>query len=259
MTITGGNTLHENRPEHARGGAGLHVLVHSGLRAHFDLPHPAFSLLRSRLDGVEFVDPDDLTAFGGTLDLPALIPVSSEFQAEELRALRVRYPLSLLIGVTRCVLGQRTYLAIRSGANSVLNLAIPGRDQIDVLCAQLRAHTTATACHAAARLRGVPGAPDGGGTDEDRWAREGHPLREEEAPPRGVAYSTLAEGDRKLLRLLCTSMTVNEIARRHYCSERSMYRRIRKLYDGLGVCGRTELLSKASALGLNRPMTVHAC
>ncbi|MGW4561591.1 helix-turn-helix transcriptional regulator [Streptomyces sp. NPDC004561] len=237
----------------------LRVLIHSGLRAHFDLPHTPLSLLRSGLDSIEFVDDEDLTAPGGTLDLPVLIPVTSEFQAEGLRAVRVRHPLSMLIGVTNDVSGQRTYYAIRSGANFVLNFAIPGESQIDILCAQIRAHRLTAADTTAVWLPDIPGAPDsrgltGSALHEELGAHDGENRERLES-----AHSILSPSDKELVRLLCTSMTVTEIARRHYCSERSMYRRIRKLYDGLGVGGRTELMSEAAALGLIRPLTAHAC
>ncbi len=57
------------------------------------------------------------------------------------------------------------------------------------------------------------------------------------------------EPNRELIRLLCTPMTVLEIARRSYCSERSMYRRIRRLYDTVGVRNRFELISLSSDRG----------
>nr|WP_203236647.1 response regulator transcription factor [Nocardia panacis] len=54
--------------------------------------------------------------------------------------------------------------------------------------------------------------------------------------------SPVRRDDTELLDMLRSSMTVAEIARRSYMSERSMYRRIRSLYDALGVVSRAELL-----------------
>ncbi|MFI1966123.1 response regulator transcription factor [Streptomyces pathocidini] len=225
-----------NSPE-----AGLCVLAHSGLRASFDSPDAPLSGLRAGLDRVEFVDERQLAA-PGTPDLPVLMPVTSEFQAEDLRAVRLQHPLALLVAVTNDLSGHQTYYAIRSGANFVFNMAIPEERQVDLLLAQCRAHCTGSAPDRAAvagRLRALP-------------ARESPPTPPAAAPIPGVDY------DPELLRLLCTSATVSEIARRYYCSERSMYRRIRRLYDALGVSGRSELLPLAAELGLRRPSPARA-
>ncbi|NUP23226.1 MAG: response regulator transcription factor [Streptomyces sp.] len=213
-----------------------HVLVHSGLKSHFDPTHPTHSthpsdapldMLRRSLDRVDFIDDEDLAATdAAALDLPVLLPVNSEFQAEQLRAIRVRHPLALLIAVTNDVSGHHTYYAIRSGANFVFNLAISGESQIGMVHAQLSAHAAAHAEEA----------------DAEEPRRQPRPAR-----PALPDVPELRRDERELVRELCTSMTVNEIARRHYCSERSMYRRIRRLYDELGVRGRSELVSLASA------------
>lgn len=220
--------MHQSQP--------LHVLVHSGLKSHFDPTHPTDSsldTLRRSLDRVDFVDDDDLAASDGALDLPVLLPVNSEFQAEELRTIRVRHPLALLIAVTNDVSGHHTYYAIRSGANFVFNLAISGESQIGMVHAQLSAHAAAL---------GDEAHGDEAHGDEADEAPAGEPRR-----PAIPFVPELRRDERELVRELCTSMTVSEIARRHYCSERSMYRRIRRLYDELGVRGRAELVSRASA------------
>jgi DNA-binding CsgD family transcriptional regulator len=207
----------------------LHVLVHSGLKAHFDSPlseDSPLGTLRHGLHRVDFVDDEDLAAPGCVLDLPVLLPVNSEFQAEALRTIRVRRPLSLLIAVTNDVSGHHTYYAIRAGANFVCNLGIMGESQIGMMHAQLQAHRVSKRVDTpAARLRPV---------------------------------SALHQSDRELIRLLRTSMTVSEIARRHYCSERSMYRRIRRLYDDLGVRGRAELMTLASEPAMRDPLPKRA-
>ncbi|WP_431034444.1 helix-turn-helix transcriptional regulator [Streptomyces sp. P6-2-1] len=202
----------------------FHVLIHSGLKDRFHPDAPAESpldALRRGFDRIDFVHHEDLAAPGGVLNLPVLYPVTSEFQAEELRTLRVRHPLALLIAVTQDVSGHHTYYAIRSGANCVFNLAIADESQISMVQAQLRAHAAA---NAAASARADAKGP----------------------LPRSIPMPRLPEPDRQLVRDLCTATTVSEIARRHYCSERSMYRRIRRLYDLLGVRGRAELMTLVS-------------
>ncbi|MEU9759598.1 DNA-binding response regulator [Streptomyces sp. NPDC047985] len=268
--------MHHSEQQHAPTATELHVLAHSGLKPYFDPPHALLGILRSGLDRVEFISAARLNAPCGALDLPVLMPVTSEFQAEELRAVRVRHPLSLLIAVTNDISGYRTYYAIRSGANFVLNLAIPGESQRDLLYAQLRAHLLAGP--------GGPFAPVGTAADRAEATAAGgqdvlvdqvgpHRCRFHDGePPAGAGADR--EGDvpeqrrrpaapsydAELLRLLCTPITVAEIARRHYyCSERSMYRRIRRLYDDLGVGGRAELMSLAAVLGPRRPVTARAC
>ncbi|AJT63379.1 hypothetical protein T261_1694 [Streptomyces lydicus] len=298
--------------QHASSATGLHLLALTGLRAQFESPHSPLSGLRPGLDRVDFVEDGDLTAPGIALDLPVLMPVTSEFQAEGLRVVRVRHPLALLVAVTNDVSGHQTYYAIRSGANFVLNLAIPGERQLDMLYAQCRAHRVASSVDgSAAWLRSVPGdhsgphdADDGGHTRWDSPLAPGsrtHGLRlpvptvadtvardrtelvtpsppAREAPPdpdsvpgqrrtppaspgpspADESPPALPDCDRELLHSLCTSATVSEIARRHYCSERSMYRRIRRLYDDLGVTGRAELLSLAAGWGLAHPVPARA-
>ena len=265
--------MHHSEQQHASTASELHVLVHSGLKPYFEPPHTLLGALRSGLGRVEFIGFGELTAPRGALDLPVLIPVTSEFQAEELRAVRVRHPLSLLIAVTNDISGYRTYYAIRSGANFVLNLAIPGECQRDLLYAQLRAHLLA-GCGgpfepvdaydiSASASPGIVPDQVGGGPRSPAPGKEPVPvpgIGREGAIPGQRSRPAAPSYDAELLRLLCTPITVAEIARRHYyCSERSMYRRIRRLYDDLGVGGRAELMSLATALGPHRPIPARAC
>lgn len=307
-TITGmnngGNTMHQQEQQHVSNSSELHVLVHSGLKAHFESPQAPLGRIRSGLDRVGFVDDEDLTAPGGALDLPVLIPVTSEFQAEGLRVVRVRHPLALLVAVTNDVSGFRTYYAIRSGADFVFNMAIAGANQVDMLYAQLRSHCTAASPESAdSRIQPFSVAREAVPAEEEhRQAPSGH-FEESAARPgsawkeRGLEHSAAAGRralqpehglpphspypagptsgehdsarpsdhdpahalrtvpgiDTGLMRMLCSSMTVCEIARRYYCSERTMYRRIRKLYDDVGVSSRAELIPLASVLTLNQP------
>jgi DNA-binding CsgD family transcriptional regulator len=260
----------QNRPivhsRHAADSTGPDVLVHSGLGDYFATPSAPLGRLRSGLRRVEFVDDEELTAPGRPLDLAVLVPVTSEPQAEKLRTVRARHPMSLLVAVTHDISGLRTYYGIRAGADFVLNLAILGDAQTDLLRAHIRAHRMIAAARSGpaaglvlTRLRAVPaddgrdrGLYQGGGpADGDRHAEptlRGSPVPAAPPPP---------DYDTELVRLLCTSMTVTEIARHHYCSERSMYRRIRKLYDALGVGSRAELMSAAARLGLQRQRQRH--
>ncbi|MFF9650037.1 hypothetical protein [Streptomyces sp. NPDC014622] len=280
IDATGNSALHHSEQQHASTTTELHVLAHSGLKPYFDPPNPLLGILRSGLGRVEFISAAQLNAPCGALDLPVLMPVTSEFQAEELRAVRVRHPLSLLVAVTNDISGYRTYYAIRSGANFVLNLAIPGESQRDLLYAQLRAHLLVGPGGLFAS--GGPSSPAGAADTTDAAAADtqGSPVDREDphrcrfhgGEPSGAEAnregdipeqrrrSDAPSYDAELLRLLCTPITVAEIARRHYyCSERSMYRRIRRLYDDLGVGGRAELMSLATVLGPRRPATARAC
>ncbi|MFF0739654.1 DNA-binding response regulator [Streptomyces sp. NPDC004111] len=200
---------------------------------HFDAPEGVFSVfgaLRTGRFGIDFATEAELTTTADPLDLPILVPVVSEFQAERIRAVRARHPLSLITAVTDDVTGHRTYGAIKSGANAVLNLAIPGERQIEMLVAQFHAHLEPRPV-----LSQVP----------SQTPRTG-PAHGRGRPPQPQAGQPGQPLDTELMRLLCTPMTVAEIARRHYCSERSMYRRIRQLYDEVGVRGRTELMAKVA-------------
>ncbi|WP_246530712.1 helix-turn-helix transcriptional regulator [Streptomyces bathyalis] len=296
--------MHQQEQQHVSNSSELHVLVHSGLKAHFESPQAPLGRIRSGLDRVDFVDDEDLTAPGGALDLPVLIPVTSEFQAEGLRVVRVRHPLALLVAVTNDVSGFRTYYAIRSGADFVFNMAIAGANQVDMLYAQLRSHcTTASSESADSHFQPFRVARGAGSAEEEHRQALSGDFQERSARPgsewkeRGLEHAAVAgrrplqadhglsshpphpEGptsgehesarpsehdpahalrtvpgiDTRLMRMLCSSMTVCEIARRYYCSERTMYRRIRKLYDDVGVSSRAELIPLASVLTLNQP------
>ncbi|MFF2330189.1 MULTISPECIES: helix-turn-helix transcriptional regulator [unclassified Streptomyces] len=255
--------MHQREQQHASTVTELHVLVHSGLKPYFDPPRALLGALRSGLDRVDFIDPEELTSPCGALDLPVLMPVTGEFQTEELQAVRVRHPLSLLVAVTRDLSGYRTYDAIRSGANFVLNLAIPCESQRDVLYAQLRAHLVVTSGNAV--TAGPQGIPAGEVVRQRCRYTGGETAPSVEADREGDISgghppSALPSYDAELMRLLCTSITVSEIARRYYyCSERSMYRRIRRLYDDVGVGGRAELISLAAVLGPRQPLSARAC
>jgi DNA-binding NarL/FixJ family response regulator len=79
------------------------------------------------------------------------------------------------------------------------------------------------------------------------------------AAPRKVIASALGlvnpvpplnEDDQELLRLLASDMTVSALARQRLCSERSMYRVLKRLYDRLGAENRAEAMVLARRMGL---------
>ncbi|MFC9894044.1 helix-turn-helix transcriptional regulator [Nocardia sp. NPDC127579] len=177
---------------------------------------------------LEFADTDELAAHTDLGGAPILLPVNAEYQAEELRAIRARHAVGLLVAVTNDVTGHCTYFAIRSGANFVINVAIPGERQAEMICAQLRQHA-----HPAS-VRSRPTTLTSAPTVRSR---------EPAHAPKPVHHrKPLNDNDIRLLELLRSSRTIAEIARQNYMSERSMYRRVRELYDALGVVSRSQLM-----------------
>lgn len=224
------------------------VFAHTGLRLYCG---PGKQLFGDRSwDGyhVEFVEYDTFDPIAGA-PAPVLLPVGTERQAERLQSVRTRCPMSLVVAVTHDVTGHSTYYAMRSGASFVINLAIPGRQQSDLLRAHLRnlpgpagtadrgpdLQLVSAETDARDPNQGVPGAVDAGAEARTRATGSGH--------------RSLSRAESELVRMLRTSMTVAEIARHNYVSERSMYRRIRALYNVLGVTGRSEVMSSPHAEG----------
>ncbi len=62
--------------------------------------------------------------------------------------------------------------------------------------------------------------------------------------PTGLDLAPLDPEEQSLVEFLRDGLTVMEVAGRCYCSERSLYRRLRALYDKVGVRGRRELISR---------------
>lgn len=169
--------------------------------------------------------------------------------------------MSLLIAITHDVTGHTTYYAMRSGADFVINLAIPGGQQSNLLSAHLRGCPgREPEIGRNLRLEVVPttsnmpprsgaGAPNPTPVQEcgPRTSTTGHTT----ADP-GARRRALSRFDTELADMLRTHMTVAEIARHNYVSERSMYRRIRALYNILGVTSRVELTSSTNRVGPDR-------
>jgi DNA-binding NarL/FixJ family response regulator len=168
----------------------------------------------------EFTDPAALFATPSD-DTPALVPAASEPDREIVRSLRRSRCLTTILAVVNDINGHQTFLAIKSGASGVLNVRLPRDIQIDAVL---------SACTGTAQL--LPRAPRlhlAGGADV--------------APEPDPRLSDPEETGR-LMQMLCGRSSISSIAQQFYCSERSMYRRIRRLYQHMGVSGRAELRSR---------------
>ncbi|GAA5080641.1 hypothetical protein GCM10023319_21310 [Nocardia iowensis] len=219
------------------------AFVHPSLRDYLDPTNGPCRSLFAPAFRLEFADYDELTARDDVDGAPIVLPVNTEHQADSLRSIRTTHAMGLIVAVTNDVTGHATYFAIRSGANFVVNIAISIERQTEILHAQLLDHVRSV------RENRHPAMRDTGTKSDTHSPRRG-PTRirmaptTRENPPPGAqgGRGALDEFDAQLLRMLRTSMTVAEIARLHYLSERSMYRRIRNLYDTLGVVSRAELV-----------------
>ncbi|WP_281875338.1 hypothetical protein [Nocardia sputorum] len=229
------------------------AFVHPGLRGYLDPADGVWGSLFEPYFEVEFADYDEVAMRGDADGAPIVLPVNSETQAESLRSVRARHAMGLIVAVTDDVGGYSTYAAIRSGASFVINVAISVERQAGLVRAQLLDHTRSAP---AKPLPAVLGAVTSRASNEPKR----QPLRERAGTPATGAEPSgrdcLDEFDTRLLRMLRTSMTVAEIARLHYLSERSMYRRIRSLYDTLGVDSRAELVRAQPRGDVSFPLTV---
>ncbi|MFE7799994.1 hypothetical protein [Nocardia sp. NPDC057440] len=222
------------------------ALAHPGLHEYLDSANELWGKLFTPTFRIEFADYDELVSRSDISGAIIMLPVNAEYQAESLHAVRAHHAMGLIVAVTDDVTGHSTYSAIRSGANFVINVAIPGDRQAEMLRAQLGEFTHPARIDTRPTLLGAVTdhrAHSRGQRDERR--RDDAPEAEAaDLPPLGssIGRSALTEFDIRLLRMLRTPMTVAEIARANYLSERSIYRRIRNLYNALGVVSRTELI-----------------
>ncbi|MFI9406674.1 hypothetical protein [Nocardia sp. NPDC052316] len=225
------------------------AFVHPSLREYMDPANGPCGTLFAASFRLEFADYDQLAARRDVDSAPIVLPVNTEYQAESLRSIRAAHAMGLIVAVTNDVTGHATYFAIRAGANFVINIAIAVERQAEILRAHLFDQQSA---------RPEKPSPSVFGTVPNRSAkspRQGSTRAREvtQAVGRMPRSSTLDhrveldEFDAELLRMLRTSMTVAEIARHNYLSERSMYRRIRALYNTLGVRNRAELAERRDA------------
>lgn len=193
----------------------LVVKAHSGLSPTLDVHRDGWWAAGIRL---EFVEPAVLAVLppDGT---PVLVPAASEPDVAVVRSLRRGHCLRPIIAVVNDLDGHQTFRAIDNGASGVLNIRLPADKQIGAVFA---------ACDGAVRpasrlqLAEPPVAP-------------GEP---------GEAETLDPEEAGRLMRMLCGTSSISSIAQQFYCSERSMYRRLRRLYEQLGVSGRSELRSR---------------
>ncbi|MGH3568944.1 MAG: hypothetical protein ACRDRH_23545 [Pseudonocardia sp.] len=175
---------------------------------------------------LEFDDPTELVAKANRT-AAILLPATNSPETDLLRSLRAERFLLPVAGVVSDRTGHQTYLALRAGATAVINLLLPVQHRVEALQSVLeqarRASPTAGGPALGPALRAVA-----------------TPIRDGLRDPRETEV---------LIDLLCGPHTVSLIARRFFCSERSMYRRIRRLYDEAGVTGRAELRAAVALHG----------
>lgn len=152
--------------------------------------------------GIEFLDPEQLTA-ASAVETPIIGLAVNESQASFLGQLRQRLCLTPILAVVADLSGHQTCRAMLGGATWVLKTELPRARQNSVLRAVLGM---------------APSTPASGRTN---------------APVQAPATDPTAD-DELLVRLICGANTVAAIARRFYCSERSTYRRVRRLYGAVG-------------------------
>ncbi|GAA1231652.1 hypothetical protein GCM10009676_13350 [Prauserella halophila] len=146
---------------------------------------------------------------------------------------KLGYSVSPLVAVVDDYSGHQTYMAIKRGASQVINLAISLDNQFRTLQMSLArssaspSWTTAKSSTPITQARSkLAETAAGSSIASDR----------PEAPNQNHDH----ESD-ILITLLCGRETVSSIARKFFCSERTMYRKIRSLYDRLDVDSRSEL------------------
>jgi DNA-binding NarL/FixJ family response regulator len=218
------------------------VLAHPSLREHLHPGNARWGNLLAPPFKVEYVDYEEMSVRARIDNVPVMLPVNTEHQAEILGSVRAGYAMGIIVAVTNDVTGYSTYFAIRSGANLVLNVAISGQRQAEILRDHLREHFQPPET---TLQRSAPEPVKHQKLGGQGIAAADSAVIEHESA-RGHIHSSLSgryEFDIRLLQMLRSKMTVAEIARESYISERSMYRRIRCLYDKLGVDSRAELIT----------------
>ena len=134
------------------------------------------------------------------------------------------YPFAAVVAAVIDPTGLISLSAIEAGASLVLNLLIPPEHAVPVIAQQLLAHLNY------------------GGIDGLFAARDSTPRWSSDCSLSTVLPAT--DSDHQLLHLLMSGQSTSQLARRFYCSERSMYRRLRNVYDRIGVSGRYELMNR---------------
>lgn len=208
-----------------------------------------------RAYGLHLVFMDDYETPAATLGAVVLVPAFTPSQAAALAKLVDSHPLSIVIGVVRDTTGLQTHTAIAAGASYVANLHLAWHLLLEelapaILCSR-RSATTAPSQTGITALDPVEPGTDTG---------DAHPGRGDSYPPANFPAPTstseyqrirvlgdcdlddLASDDVEVVRLLQhEDLSIREIANRLYLSQRSLYRRLRRIYTQLGVTNRREL------------------
>jgi DNA-binding NarL/FixJ family response regulator len=192
--------------------------IHNGLRGIINESQEPFDDLDVLF---EFVDPQSLPQPSSD-PWPIFVPVTNEFQAEFVHTIRQSACMTPIIAIVNDVNGYQTYMAIKYGATCVFNIMVPADKQADSLRSVLFSAGQPALSRVPQPRAGRPAAPVPGKRPRDLVA-------------------DLDQQERALLKLLCGNETMSVIAKSFYCSERSIYRRVRQLYDRFEVPGRTEL------------------
>lgn len=198
----------------------IRAIVHSGLRE-------TFSRIAGQQDWahlhVDYQEPELMLANAADLT-PVVLPAVDDSQARFVIQLRNARILTPILTIVNDLDGYQTCRAMVSGATSVLNLELPRNKQRMIIQSFLGFEDEPS----------VVNMESIGGGESGQLAAE---------PPSMDADEIF------LIDLLCGQVTIATIARMSYCSERSMYRRVRELYTKMGVSSRAELRARAASVG----------
>jgi DNA-binding NarL/FixJ family response regulator len=229
----------------------LHT-VESGVTGGARLPRAAAILVQATLG--EILSAEELSR----LDLPvqhtedllndlaagrhpvAVILALHEQQLELLASIVRDQPLTAVVAVVSDLTGHRTQMAMNAGASWVLNTAARREDSLDALRPLLRLHLSSSSDPR-------PDPREFGGTSTPQPDQTTDLVRPEDRRRGAVPARGGARVDLDLVQLLCEQHRIRDIAPLFYCSERSLYRRIRVVYEQFGVASRQELRRQQAA------------
>lgn len=186
-----------------------------------------------------------------------LVPAFTPSQSAALTKLLDSFPLTIAIGVVRDTTGLQTHNAITAGAAYVANLHLTWDLLLGDLAPAIMNLRKATTCSPSPPPTS-PWSPDDTRRGQT-WTDDRESPRPE--PPRLIPNPTTAAHGRTLVPALdacqldCLDpddlevvkllqeegLSIREIAARLYVSQRSLYRRLRRIYTHLGVTNRREL------------------
>jgi DNA-binding NarL/FixJ family response regulator len=156
----------------------------------------------------------------------AAVPVLNPAQAARLSRLAHENPLTTLVGVVTDPSGVLTHQAIQAGASFVLNTLIAPEHSLAALETQLTSRT-----------------------DDFGSVAIGPPAWFAAREPSPLADAGLGDEEALLVRLVCAGSTTAQLSARFFCSERSMYRRLRGIYNRFRVTSRRELCEVLARAG----------